>query len=868
MTAIIALVFGSCSTKKNSWTRRTYHNLTSQYNVYWNGNESIKTGLADFNKTLTTDYTTILRVFNYGTQADAAKLNMPMERAIEKGAITVQKHSMVFGGKELVRWIDDAYLLMGKAHFYKQDYISARRTFEFVSKQYSRNSIAFTADLWLVRSYIQLEQFEKAKALLEALQAKQRNNVMPSEFNKTFSLVYADYFIASRNYQGAIKYLEKSLKEHSNKYLKTRTLFILAQIYQLNGEKTKALNYYNQVLKKNPPYDMAFEARISMARAYDKSQGDSKYILKALNKMLKDEKNHDFRDKIYFALAEIALQEKNDELALEYLRKSVATSTIDKKQQASSSLKAAAMLFERVDYVPAQAYYDTAVSALSRDYPGYDSIRNRASVLNDLVENIMVIKVQDSLLLLARMDSTARIAVIEKIIQKLIEDEKLKSAEEREREENLMMSRQFGNANQNAGQSNEWYFYNPNTLSFGYTEFLRKWGRRKLEDNWRISDKQSISFETIDSKALAGKSNKPGDTTTAPLTDRDRGFYLQNIPLTHEQQQSALLMIEEAFNNLGYIYKERLTDYARAKESYSELVKRFPESDFKLQSWYAMYKMHAEELELTQAEQFKQLILQNYPNTDYARVLIDADYFKRKAALAGESTELFNQTLEAYNNESYFRVLLNANRARTLYPDDVDLLPRFDFLRAVAKGRIEVADSMVVALQQLLKTYPTSTVAPLAASILTSLKKELNLNIDIPSNEADEKKNTEEPSPYNFDAASKHLVMIIVSNENVRADPLKIRLSDFNDKSYTSAQLQIKSLVLDENRTIISVGNFENADGAASYQLAVSVSEYVFGGMSANDFTLLTISLSDYPTFYRLKDVSEYQRFLKLKNQK
>lgn len=861
---MILVVLGACSTKKNTWSRRTYHNITSRYNVYWNGNESLKTGVKDLQKSSVDDYSEVIRLFNYGTKIEAAKINAPMERALEKGAIGVQKHAMVFGGKELVKWIDDAYLMMGKAHFYKQDYISARRTFDFVARQFSYNEdMARTAEMWLAVTYQQMDQFEKAAPLFEALETKAKTTMMPTVVQRNLPFLIADFYIRKKNYDRAAQYLEKNLQYAPNKYIKTRALFILAQINQLNGKNDEALKYYAQVIKKNPSFDMDFEARISMARVYDVSQGDSKNIIKILQKMLKDTKNEDYYDKVYYALAEIALAEKNEPLAMEYLAKSVSSSTKNKKQQSTSALKLAAMFFGKNEYVPSQAYYDTAVSALPRDYPGYDSIKLRASILSELVDNLTTIQLQDSLLRLANMDSTARMTIISGIIKDLEAQDRVREMEDREMERNVLMSNQFVDRTANLNQSADWYFYNPNTLSFGYTEFLRKWGRRKLEDNWRISDKQSISFENIESVALDGKAGggAEGDTAKA-FTDRDAGYYLKDIPLTEEAKTAAVKDIEDAFNGLGYTYKERLGDFPRSLEAYGELNKRFPESEYNLQSWYAQFRMNEHLGNSAEAERFKNLILSQFPNTDYARVIEDPDYFIRKAQLAGESSAFYEQTLDAYHNQEFFRVLLNANRARTLYAEDVELIPRFDFLRAIAKGRIEVIDSMAVALEQLVKQYPTSAVAPTAASILRSMNKEFNMSIEVPEIAGDTlDKAKEEPSPYTFTEESLHLVMVVASNANVRVDPLKIRMSDFNMRDFKSAQLMIKSLVLDNKSTLITIGNFNSATQADDYRNALLASDYVLGGVSPADMKAIPMSLANYPIFYRLKDVTEYEKF-------
>lgn len=861
------LMLGACSTKKNTWTRRTYHNITSKYNVYWNGNESLKQGVKDLNKNVEDDYIQVLRVYNYGKKSDAQRIYQPMDRTIQKGSIGVQRHSMKFGTKEYVRWIDDSYLMMGKAHFFKQDYISARRTFDFVASQYNKNEIRHTANLWLAKTYIQLEQFEKAEPMMRALEAAARDNEMPKEVLQNLELVWADYFIVRKNYEAAIPHLKRGIQDNKDKQLKTRAIFILGQIYEHQGNLAAATNQFKAVIKRNPDYKLAFEARINMAKAFDTDQGDSKQIVKILNKMLRDEKNLEYRDRIYYALAEIALKENNEAAAIDFLRKSVAVSTTNKSQQATSALMVAGILFENNDYVPSQAYYDTAVSALPREYPGYDSINNRAVVLQDLVQNLVVVQTQDSLLKLATMDSTARTKIIDNIITEYIEEEKQRAEQERMEEQMAMMPGQKPAAGGNSmEQSTEWYFYNPNTLSFGYTEFLRKWGRRKLEDNWRISDKQSISFDGGGGMDLTSinEDTELSDSAAAALTPRDRAYYLNDLPLTAKAQEQANLDITEAFNNLGFIYMERLKDKPKAIDAYQSLNERYPENEYRLPSWYSLYKLHTALSQTEIAENYKNRIITEFPDSDYAQVLLDPEFFVKKAQARNESEEFYERTYEAYKAGQYFRVVMNADRAANLYPSDTALLPRFAFLRAISSGRLEVVDSMAVALDRLVKKYPESSVTPLANDILRNIGKtyELTVELDLPP-DAEAESTEEPPSPYIDNAKAQYMVMLVCNSANVRIDPLKVRLSDFNKREFSIKSLMIKSLILDNENTLVTVGNFENRAAAIDYFEVLQSSDYVLGGIKKTDYSVYPISLSNYPIFYRNKNIDEYKRFWK-----
>ena len=194
------LLLCSCSTKRNTLTRRAYHNLTSHYNVFWNGQYSLIEGDKQLKSNAKDDYSKVLRVYNYGSKNEAMTLNSQMDRALQKTSICVQKHSMKFNGKERVRWIDDAYLVMGKAHFYKQDYIPAKRTFDFVSTEYNYNDIALLSNLWLVKTYIQTEEYPKAIAMIEQLQSKMADKKkLPKELYRNFDLTVADYYIATHD---------------------------------------------------------------------------------------------------------------------------------------------------------------------------------------------------------------------------------------------------------------------------------------------------------------------------------------------------------------------------------------------------------------------------------------------------------------------------------------------------------------------------------------------------------------------------------------------------------------------------------------------------------------------------------------------
>lgn len=867
MLSLSALFFiGSCSTKKNTWTRRAYHNLTCHYNVYWNGMMSLDVGEQSLRTSVKDDYSNILKVYNYGDKKDAKRIYPKMDRTIKKASIGIQRHSMYYGGKERVKWIDDSYLMMGKAHFYKHDFVSARRIFKYVATNFPDEPIQYEAYLWLAKTHIGAERYEKAIATINLLQSKLDDKIFPLYVERQIPLVLANYHIAQEQYDKSYPYLERSLEVNKEKYVTTRVEFILGQINQQEGDNDLATYYFKRVVKKNPDYVMAFAAKMNMAETYASETGDSKGINKILNKMLKEFRNEEFNDQIYYALARVAKKDGNDTLTIFYLRESVRTSVKNNIQKTKSSLEVADMFFDRQNYNYAQAYYDTAVGALPRDYPNYDEIHYKAGVLSSLVIQAQIVKEQDSLQALANMDTTELFAMIDL----KIEDYVLAEEERLELEEDLADAggTQFVNARNSVGRGTSlggggWYFYNAQALSMGLSEFTKKWGRRTLEDNWRLSDKRMIMQSSDDKDDIVSDSTV-ADTSTYSKNPVDRSYYLAAIPNTPDKIAASDNQIIEAFSKLGFIYLMELNDSTAAKKTFLEFQDRFPENEYRLESWHGLYKIYMSENNFSEADYYKNLILNNYPESTYAKVILNPDYYTLLEEEKQKASELYMKTYYAFKQEKYYRVISYSNRGMKLYPDDTAVMPRFMYLNALSLGKVDTHDTLYASLDSLIRAYPTSPVTPRAIALRTKLRLEYGLGtpLDTTAVGGDTgKENIKEASIYSYQENDVHFVMFVVNNKNVKVNALKIRLSDFNKKYFSLVRLKTKSLLLSKDQTIVTVGNFKGKDDALNYFGALQYDEYVLSGVDEKEYELLPISTSNYPLFYRSKSISEYKDF-------
>jgi tetratricopeptide (TPR) repeat protein len=831
--------------------------------MFWNGRESYREGVAQLNKTVKDNYNDILRVNNYGNESEAQALNPYMDKAIEKASLNIERHSMYFNRREYVRWIDDSYMLIGLSYFYKQDYNKARRTFEFISGEYKDNPIRYEALLWFANSYNQLKKYKRTQSVLDNLVSEMNKDPKaPSKVQKNIPLITADMFIMQKKYSQAKEPLEDALYFNHKKNAEARIRFILGQIYQQEGELYKAMDYYKEVIRMNPPYEMAFNASINLAQSYDVRFGiDSKAIVRNLEKMLKEDKNKDFLDQIYYALADIAAKDGEDTLAVHYLKLSVARSSKNNYQKVTSALKLGNLLFEHADYKLSQAYYDTAVQVMPKDYPDYTKIKTRTEYLTELVQNLIVIETEDSLQKIAGMTKEERLAVIDKIIEELKKQEELQKELDEQMANMATLNPQTG-MNQSQGQtsSGAWYFYNPSTISYGLSEFRKKWGNRKLEDNWRLSNKQAV-LEVKEEEALAGSDSLSVDSTKVFSDDpHTREFYLQNLPFSDSLVALSNNRIEEAFYNLGFIYKDKLEDDKKSVESFESLLSRFPENQNRLKVYYELYRLYLKADSIAKAEEYKNLIIQLFPESDYARLILHPEYYKELEAQKNLAIDLYHKTYDDYQAGRYFSSYSTSNRALRQFDGPPEMLARFEFLRAISLGKIEIADSLQKALEALVSKYPDSDVTPLANNILNYLNKPVD-STGTPM--VTQKEETIDFSIYEFDPDSKQLFALVVNDVNVNINALKIRISDFNQKYFSIENISITNILLNTSTHFIMVGNFNSIPEALKYYNAIMADDYVFSNLSQDVYNGFILAQENYPVFYKDKDINKYLAFFR-----
>ena len=414
----------------------------------------------------------------------------------------------------------------------------------------------------LAKSHLELTELREAEEKLDYLR---NQSDFPSRNKWELEAVNADFYLQTKNYDKAIQHLAVAANTVPNREKKIRYNFILAQLHQLKGEFKQAFDLYTKIVKMNPKYEMGFNARINRARCYDSSSGSSESVYKELLKMKKDPKNVDFLDQIYYALAGLSKNEGKTVEEIFYLNLSIKSSVGNLNQKALSYLELAKIYYSKPDYRTAQSYYDSTITNMAKDYPDYPDILTRRNSLTKLVKYMKTIETEDSLQQMAALSLEERALIVDKFLTDE-EDQKRKLAQEQQSNQIFEQSKPSRANEFNNSQGSGWYFYNTQATSFGFNEFVKRFGRRKLEDNWKRSKKQSTivaTEEVIEKETILFQKTDSSVSTDAPGR---RESMMKSIPTESEDLLKSTNKIIEAFYNIGMIYRELLNDLKASAE--------------------------------------------------------------------------------------------------------------------------------------------------------------------------------------------------------------------------------------------------------------------------------------------------------------
>lgn len=868
----LALTWSSCSNTKDTFVSRTFHNLSAHYNGYYNAGLKLEEATDKLAESHIDHYDRILSVFQYADATKAKAVYPQLEDAMKRTKTVIERHTIIDKrGNEKPnseKWIDDNHLLYGKCQFFKHDYFEAIETFKYVETTYRNDPGHHLGTLWLAKTNLELTQLNEAEQKLDFL--RNQSN-FPSKSKWELEAVNADFYLQTKNYDKAIEHLTRAAALVKKRDTKIRWLFILAQLHQQKGEFKQAFDLYTHVVKMNPKYEVGFNARLNRARCSDGSSGNNQTVRKELERMEKDPKNKDFLDQVYYALAGLEKNEGNEPGQIENLNKSVRASTNNPNQKALSYLELGKIAFQKHEYRDAQAYYDSTTTNLSNDYPDYTEILNRRNSLTKLVKNLRVIENEDSLQKLAGLTPEQRQQMVESIIQKE-EEEKRKQQEASQTNQIFQPAspNQLNSFNKESGSN--WYFYNVQAMGIGYNEFVRKFGERKLEDNWRRSNKQSFGNSTETTEIEPIEDGKPQTDSAGKVVslDKRKQEMMKSIPADQEAIDKSTGKIIEAYYNVGLIYREQLDDPAASAAAFETLVQRFPESKYKLQCYYQLYRLYTGTVPNSQkAEYYKNLILTKYGDTEYAEIIRNPNYATDKANRKSELELFYEETYRKYLNGEYQAVIQRKNEADVQFPRSV-LAPQFELLKALAIGKTQPLSTFEASLMEVIRNNAENPVKDRAQEILDAIHSTGGNSVpnrNVPSIEPNPSEAVDTAvapvSAFDYQPDTTHFVVVIFQNIGGALDPsrFKTKLSNFNTTNFGSKNIQVQDLLFGPRNKIFILRSFSNRTDALSYNSTLYDNDEVYGNVSTDQYQEYVISANNLAELIRQMKTDQYEDF-------
>jgi len=842
--AVLLLFSTGCSTKKKTWVSRTFHNTTAKYNGYFNGKESIKLGVKKLEENFVDDYTTILPVFKTGDLKKSKKTHSYMDKAIKKGSIVIQRHSIKIKGKEYCKWIDDNYFIVGKSYFYKGEFDEAIKTFSFIKNEYKKNEIRFDASLWLIRSLVEKKDFMTAEVELDELT---NNRKFPKNLDVELAKISADFYLQQDNYSLALEQLLKVDKLIKRKRRKVRYNYIVAQIYQQDNNHRSAKKKYEQVLKSSPDYEMMFNAKMNLARSLELGSRDTQKMRQQLLKMTKDAKNKEYLDQIYFTLAEMDINNSDTLSAIDNYLLSTVNSVENNTQKALSFLAISRIHYSRSLYRESKVNYDSTLFYMDEDFREYSTAKEKYEILQELVYHLDIISLQDSLQTLAALPPAELSQVINQIIQAELEKER--EALELERSKQQMMyennrnggrGEQFGN-NTSGGK---WYFYNPATLSFGLSEFRKKWGKRKLEDDWRRKDKKVNNVFETDSVAT---------DSAVVLTEnkKDPNYYLKKLPKTEEDFANSDEMIKESTYQAGVIYKSGLQEYNKSSALFMSLLSRFPyDKNYAALAYYNVYVNHLEVGKNQEAEVMKNLLLHNFPNSVYAQLLTNPNFQEELLGKVNQDELAYQQVYQLYVSKDYNKVIESCIQVA-----EDDYQSKYLFLKALSFSAIKDSTECITTLEKIISIDKDAEIKEEVIYLLEAIRNPEQMK------KANEQALTE--SPYLFRSGNKHMTLIILPKKGVDINYLKTLISDYHSQDFENEVFEISAMLMGLEMHLLMVKTFDNSSDAVVYSELIIENIEIVNQLNKSDFKVLAISFDNFKEFYKNKDVEGYYNFFK-----
>ncbi|MCZ4225015.1 tetratricopeptide repeat protein [Pedobacter rhodius] len=903
-----SLFICGCVANKDTAVDRKMQNLTARYNYIYNSNVLLTEYNEGLLQTYSDNYEKILSVYldpepQLTLTLTPGAANKPLDEIIFKGQTIINE-------KSFSNYIDDAYMLLGKANYLKGNYFIASEYFDYTAKTYSSNLKTFIMAMnWKARSQMELNNMAYADKILDTMLRAQDElkKDLPEPLATT-----AQMRIYQKRNKEAILLLESAIKNADEKQLRIRWQYILAQLQEKENDFQNAFINYTKVENSNAPFELYFHANLQRIKVRALISGYKINEDKALLALLKDDKNTDYTDQIYYQVGELFSKESNFAKAEENYQKSAQKSIKNVNQKALSYLRIADLNFnEFKNYIKAKAYYDSTVNIMPKGFPDYDNIVKKSQNLQYLSDRYTLISKEDTLQAIARLPETERAAKIKEYLRPKVEVSTIPNTNVQSLNSSGFPAQSVSVSASSGTTASTFYFNNNAAISNGFADFKKRWGNRPLEDNWRQSVRTSAQ-ET--NQVLAGGNIANGITpinnTANALADQTsvEKQFSDALPLTPALVAASNQKIIDAYFEIASFYQQELNDKDEANKVYLELLKRFPDNNHLAAIYYSLY-LNYKGNEEGKASEYRQLVLTKFPESNFAKTILDPSYSSKQDALENAINQSYNLAFDAYAKKDYPSVIKQSNDNIAAYPNN-DLAPQYAYLKAIAIGRTSKVNALLTEFNLITTLYPNDLIiTPLVRDHLKYIEANLEefkqrpvALVDFDSNEprfvsqskpADIKpkpieninaavtpekkevvtKTIEKPAENKADAAkplsifstatsNTYYYVIDVADASLTLSSSRFGIGQFNRGNYPDNDLAHKLVELDDDQ-LIYVTSFVDLEDAKIYEESIKGQLKNIMKVPATKYKSFIISKENFEKLTDRTRVNEYLEFYK-----
>ncbi len=762
----------SCSTKKNTALTRFYHSTTAHYNTLYNGRVAFLEGVEAQEKGHVDNYTELLPMYISADKKTAAMGKGNFETAIEKSQKAIKKHSIkrkpkkpssrmtdkqkaYFNRKEFNPYLHRAWMMMADAQFQTGDFIEAAASYNYIIRLYSgQPEVASVARAKLARCYVLLDWPYDAEDVFNKI----RRDSITERGKRETTASRAAYYIATGQIKEAIEPLTETIKHTRSKLQRARLYYLLGQLHQQAGDKQQAYKSLRSCTRLNPPYELAFNARILQTEAMADGQG--KAMIRKLRRMAKNPNNANYLDRIYYAIGNIHLSNRDTMNCIYAWQKGIEESTQNGFAKAVVLQHLGELYWDRENYIDATACYNELVSLMDKEDKDYKEVERRSKVLTEAEPHLSAVKLQDSLQALAKLPEKEYLAAIDRVIAELKKKEKEQEKKEFEKATGgtsttgtptpTTPTNQAG-AVRRGGQTATFYFYNTQTVLQGKQTFQRRWGNRPNEDLWRISDKQSMGGSNGDEMgynyaaedSLAALNGRLGDMGEMGDYDEEeqrlqdslandphhREYYLKQIPFTEDQLAASNQLLRDGLYHGGVLEMDKIGNFPLARRTLNRVVKDFPDFEHMDDVYYHLFLLAMRRGDEADMDNYLTILRDSFPESEYTKTITNPRYLE--LAQFGKHLEdtLYAQTYDAYKQGQYWVVDDNFKESSTDFEDGAHR-PKFLFIHAMSQLYTGHRDSFLTELKLIVEKYSQNEIAELAAAFVKGIQEGRLLTTD------------------------------------------------------------------------------------------------------------------------------------------